>query len=147
MTLMSRLKGQRVMTVAGAEQVGSVRRLVIDPDSARVMALQLDRAAEGRSLLPLDQVKSIGPDALMIDQPDALVEPRAEDVERIDAGTYDMEGKTVYDERGDAIGTLEDVEFDAESGRVTRLHVDGHMVTVDRLVAIGPDAVIVPAPR
>lgn len=145
MTFLSQIKGQRVLTVDDAQQVGSIRRLLVDPGQARVTAVHLEGVSGSDTLLPWPKVKSVGPDALMVETAQLLEEPPEQVRERIDAGYYDLDGRTVYSDAGDSLGQLEDIEFDESSGRVIRLHVPGHALPVPRFVAIGPDAVIVPA--
>jgi len=59
---------------------------------------------------------------------------------------YELNGRPVLTERGDSMGRLEDVEVDEESGRVVGLVVPGRSLPLERFVALGRDAVIVPAP-
>lgn len=144
MTLLSQVRGQRVMTVDDARQVGSVRRLVIDSDSRLVVGAHLDGAQGDATLLPWSSVNALGPDALMIQSAGVLRQPDETVRQLIDGGTFDIEGRAVYSDAGDALGPLEDVEFDERSGTITALHVPGHVLPVARLV-IGPQAIIVPA--
>ena len=147
MRRLSQIKGQRVLTVDDAQQIGSVRRLILDRDRGAVVGAHLEGSLGSTTLLPWDKVKSIGPDALMIDSVSELEEPNREVRDRIEAGHYDLDGKTVYSDQGDSLGTLDDIEFDEQSGRVMRLHVPGHALPLQRFVAVGPDAVIVPGPE
>jgi len=145
--LLSQLEGRRVVTMDDAQQVGTVRRLVVDAATGTVVAAALDGATGPNTLLPWAKVKSIGPDALMIESAQLLEEPDQGARERIEAGVFDLEGKTLYTDHGDSLGSLEDIEFDEQTGRIVRLHVTGHALPLQRFVAVGPDAVIVPGPE
>lgn len=147
MTRLSQIRGQRVLTVDDAQEVGGVRRLILDAERGAVVAAHIEGSVGSTTLLPWEKVKSIGPDALMVESVRELEEPDRGVRDRIEAGYYDLEGRTVYTEQGDALGTLEDIEFDEQSGRVMRLHVPGHALPLQRFVAVGPDAVIVPGPK
>lgn len=144
MKRLSQIRGQRVLTVDDAQQIGGVRRLIVDTESGAVVAAHVEGTVGATTLLPWERVKSIGPDALMVESVRELEEPDRGLRDRIDAGFYDLEGKTVYTDQGDSLGSLEDIEFDEQSGRVLRLHVPGHALPLRRFVAVGPDAVIVP---
>jgi len=146
MTRLSQIKGQRVLTVDDAQQVGGVRRLILDAELGSVAAAHIEGTVGETTMLPWEKVKSIGPDALMVESVRQLEEPDRGLRDRIEAGHYDLEGKIVYTDQGDSLGTLEDIEFDERSGRVLRLHVPGHALPLQRFVAVGPDAVIVTGP-
>jgi sporulation protein YlmC with PRC-barrel domain len=141
----SQVRGQRVLARDDARLVGSVRRLLLDTASVSVSAAQLEGTEGDATILAWNAVVSVGPDALMVESAGVLREPGPDVTERIESGTFDLEGKLVLSDRGDALGQLEDIEFDERSGRVTQLLVPGHRLPLERFVAVGPDAVIVPA--
>lgn len=147
MIRLSQVRGQRVLARADAQLVGSVRRLLVDPAGMKVDAAELEGVSEEATILPWEQVVSVGPDALMVEQAGVLQPPSEDVTERIAGGVYDLEGKKVLTDEGDSLGQLEDVEFDEHSGRITGLRVPGHSLAVNRLVALGRDALIVPAAR
>ncbi len=141
----SQVRGQRVLARDDARLVGSVRRLLLDPASVSVNAAQLEGVDGDATILPWQEVVSVGPDALMVESATVLRPPAEDLAERIERGIFDLEGKLVLSDRGDALGHLEDVEFDEQSGRVTQLRVPGHALPLARFIAVGPDAVIVPS--
>jgi sporulation protein YlmC with PRC-barrel domain len=143
---LSQLVGQRVLAADSGLLLGSVRRLLVEPVGPSVALAQVDGAADGQpSVVEWSAVAGIGPDALMVERADAVRPPAAEHEQRLVQGKLEITGKLVLDESGDALGPLEDLEFDERSGRLLRLHVPGHSVEVDRFIALGPDALIVPA--
>lgn len=143
----SQLRGQRVLARENAQLVGSVRRLLLDQPTVSVSGAQLEGVVGDATILPWSSVAAVGPDALMIEAPDVLQSPTSEIEEDIRRGTFDLEGKQVLSELGDSLGHVEDVEFDERSGRLLRLDVPGHALPLERFVAIGPHAVILPVPR
>jgi uncharacterized protein YrrD len=147
MTRYSQVRGQRVLAREDARMVGSVRRLLLDPASVSVSAAQLEGTEGDATILPWNAVVSVGPDAVMVESAGVLREPGPDVIGHIERGTFDLEGKLVLSDGGDALGQLEDIEFDERSGRVTQLHVPGHSLPLERFVAVGPHAVIVPAQR
>ena len=141
----SQVRGQRVLSQADAQLVGSVRRLLLDPATVAVNAAQLEGVIGDETILPWNAVVAVGPDALMVESADVLRAPDTELGERIERGIYDLEGKQILSDRGDSLGQLEDIDFDETSGRVTHLRVPGHSLPLERFVSIGPQTVIVPA--
>lgn len=146
MIRLSQIKGQRVLSRSSAEQLGSVRRLLLDPQRGVVVGAELEGVVGDKTMLDWNSVASIGPDALMVESPDAVRGPQSEVEQRLATGQLDLTGKQVLDEAGDSLGKLEDIEFDETNGRLASVHVTGHALALDRLVAVGPDAVIVPRP-
>ena len=125
--------------------LGSVRRLLLDPETARIVALELEGAADGRVIVEWPAVTGIGQDAVIVESAEDRRGPLDETEEALIAGQLDLEGKLVLDESGDAVGILEDLAFDEKSGRVSEIHVPGHVLAVDGIVALGSYALIVPA--
>lgn len=145
MILLSQLVGQRVLAADTGALVGSLRRLMLDPAGPTVRMAQVDRADGPLGVMDWSAVTAIGPDAVTIERASAVRPPDGGDEERLIQGKLELTGKLVLDEGGDALGPLEDLEFDERSGRLLRVHVPGHAVDVERIVALGPDALIVPA--
>jgi len=90
-------------------------------------------------------VVAFGEDALMIEHASDRREPLDEVEQAFVAGQYDLPGKLVMDDAGDALGRLQDLAYDEQTGRVTELFVPGHVIAVDRLVALGSYALIIAA--
>ncbi|HUG48658.1 MAG TPA: PRC-barrel domain-containing protein [Candidatus Limnocylindria bacterium] len=141
----SQVRGQRVLAQQDAQLLGSVQRLLLDPASMSVSGAQLEGVVGEATILPWRAVVSVGPDALMVESADVLETPGTELEQRIGEGFFDLEGKQVLNDQGDSLGRLEDIEFDERSGRVTQLQVPGHRLPLQRIVAVGPTAVIIPA--
>lgn len=146
MIRLSQLTGQRVLTRDSAQQIGSIRRLLLDPTAGTVAAAELEGVVGDGTILEWSNVASIGPDAVMVEAADAARGANSEIEQRLAAGELDLAGKLVLDETGDSLGPLEDLEFDETTGRLARIHVPGHALPLDRLLAVGPYAIIVPRP-
>ena len=147
MIRLSQLKGQRVLTQTGAQSMGSIRRLLLDPRASAIVAAELEGVVGTDTILKWPSVASIGRDAVMVESAEAVRGPQTEMEQRLVAGDLDLQGKQVLDEGGDALGPLDDIEFDERSGRLTALVVPGHALPLDRVLAVGPDAIIVPLPN
>lgn len=145
MIRLSQLRGQRVLTRSTAQLVGSIDRLLVDQATASITHAQLDGVAGIATILPWSAVASIGPDAVMVDSAEVLqpLDPGSDSRQLSDG--FVLQGKQVLNELGDSLGPLEDIEFDAASGRIVRLQLPGRSLPLERFVALGPDALIVPA--
>lgn len=146
MIRISKLKGQRVLARSTAQLVGSIAQVLVEPATARVVACRVEGVVGEATVLPWSSVSTIGPDAVMVESAEQLTEPGAKSLGFV-TDLYALNGRPLLTEHGDSIGRLEDVEVDESSGRVVSLLVAGRSILLDRFVALGPDAVIVPAPR
>lgn len=140
----SQLVGQRVLARDNGQLLGSLRRVMLDPEGPSVTAAQLDGGGGGTSIIDWPSVASIGSDAVMVEHAAAAREPHGERERQLLAGRLELDGKLVLTEMGDSLGALQDIEFERDSGLVVRLHVPGEVVAVDRIVAFGPDLLIIP---
>lgn len=146
MIRLSQLKGQRVLVQETAGIVGSVRRLQLDAESARIIAIELEGVTDGRTVVEWPAIASIGRDALIVASAEDRRAPLDEAEQAFVAGQLDLEGKLVLDDAGDSLGRLLDLTFDEKTGRVTELDVAGRVIPIDRVIALGSYALIVPAP-
>jgi sporulation protein YlmC with PRC-barrel domain len=145
MIRLSQLIGQPVVARGGGERLGSVRRVLLEPQRGSVTAAHLT-TPEGRQLiLPWAAVSEVGVDGIFVHGSNVAHPAEGEQEERLVSGELEVLGKSVLTDEGDSLGELEDVELDEQSGRVVRLHVPGQAVTVGRFVSLGPDAVIIAA--
>jgi uncharacterized protein YrrD len=143
---MSQLVGQRVLARDTAQLVGSIRRLHLEAASARIVSLELEGISDRHNIVEWPAVVGIGRDAVIIGTSSDRREPLDASEQAFSSGEFDLPGKLVLQESGDAVGKLEDVFFDEKTGRVAELVVPGHLIPVERIVALGSYALIVPAP-
>lgn len=135
-------KGHKVVDASRAETVGRVRSLLVDPRSRSVVALRLKKTDHG-DLLRWSRLSAFGHDAVTIADTSALVE-KDEELEPFGGKRRRLLKKRVLSTRGDELGTVRDVEFDAETGRLTTILLrEGEDVSADRLVGVGSYAVVV----
>jgi len=143
---LSELRHRDVLDISSATTVGRVQGLVIDFTEQQVSALTIDKASIEASVLPWDQVKSIGPDAVTIDGSTGLRAPSGPAEERVGAKTDEPIGKRVLTEFGDQIGTVDDVVIDDRSGTFRGLIVDGRPLDAQLVMGIGDHAAVVRQP-
>lgn len=137
-------RGTKVVNLADAETVGTVDGYVIDPARHAIVALRLGKVGDDRRFLSWTALQAFGPDAVTVGGTDRL-RPVADDLEKR-AASKDLQvvGKLVLSQSGNALGKVEDVEFDPESGAiVTFLLDDASAVSGDRLLGVGSYAVVV----
>jgi sporulation protein YlmC with PRC-barrel domain len=143
---LSQVMGRRVMARDNAQVVGTIRRLQLDVATARIVGIEIDGALDRDTIVEWPAVVAVGDDALMIDNASDRRAPLDEAEQAFVAGEFDLEGKLVMHDTGDALGRLEDLAYDEKTGRVTELFVAGYVVPVERMVALGSYALIIAAP-
>jgi uncharacterized protein YrrD len=150
------LQGLAIVDVSGGRKLGSVGDLVVSPENGRIVALTVSAGMFGGadSWVAAEDVRAIGADAVTVE---------AENVARPDAemphgtraardASRALIGKKVVTEHGTLLGAISDYFFDETAMRVTGLTIGGGLlstedgVAADRIVSVGPDAVIVTDP-
>ena len=137
--------GRPVVARDTAETVGDVQGAVVDVPSRRIVALQVGKGRKAR-LVDWASLSGVGPDAVVVLSESALRGPAGEREEGFVKGGLPLLGARVLTDRGDVIGSLDDVEFDEESGSVDTLVAGEHQLAGTDLRAIGSYAVVVAGP-
>ncbi len=168
MTTFGEAIGRAVISRETAEQVGVVRRLLVDPASGRIPLLavaDLPRPivtpmaagpagaglmvdvddGEVPVLLDWADVVGFGPDAVLIPSAAAIRPVRTDGERQFAAGFADLTGRRLLTADGTLLGQVSDVEFDETAGTLIGLLAGDVRIPVDRLVAVGPYAVIIAA--
>ncbi len=147
----SGLKNRPIVSLNGGVKVGDVSDLTLDSTNVQLSAILLT-GHEGNSVVPYPAVRHIGPDAVTIDD-SRIVQAPANHGGIEERRTSSLNGLAVLDEKGTVIGSVDDLEFDEESGRVTALliHHGGVMgiggshqkIAASAIRGIGPEMVTV----
>lgn len=140
---LSELHGRPVLDVDTATTLGEIDGVVIDSTEGRITAFTVTKAEEGRTILPWDGVKSVGPDAVTVEGSGSLRPADGVYEAGVVDGTYQATGKKVLTADGDALGEVDDVLLDPDSGAFVALLVDGQELPASRVVAVGDFAAIV----
>ena len=148
----STLKDMPVMSMADGAKVGTVRDFLFDTAKLQVVALVLTSAG-GEAILPLETVRSIGDDAIMVEHATATQGPTGQAPLVGLPGLDDLLSLQVVNSAGTHLGQVRGVEIDPVGGRLVSLTVHrggllgvgGTSVTVaaTAIRAIGPKAVTV----
>lgn len=120
------LVGRRVVTLAG-DSNHEVQDLFLDPvDRRRIDAIGLREpgllGGRHQSLLGIEAVRAIGPDAVMVDPDAAHAQP---DDQRLGARDT-LEGLRVLTDGGTALGTIADAVIETHEGQVRLVAVELH---------------------
>lgn len=141
--LFSQARKRDVVSTSTATRIARVDGFVVLPDPARVVLLRLGKVSGGGTLLAWEDVQGFGPDAVTVAS-EAAVRPARDALEqRAEDRELEILGKRVLTERGTELGTITDVDFDAESGTVTSLITKTDTLPGGRLIGLGGYAVVV----
>lgn len=132
-----------VMATSTATKVGRVKDLVVDATGGRVVALRIAKSDAGE-YVHWEDLSGVGPDAVVVPDLAVLGEARDRAAELLDK-RFRLKGKRILSDRGDEVGTVEDVEFDQETGQLTSFITDDAPVAADRAVGLGGYALVVRA--
>lgn len=139
-----RAVGRKVVSRSSAGDVGAVSHFLVDAEDRRIAAIVVGRGKKAR-LVDWADVTGFGPDAVMVGD-EAALRPPLDDRERAAAdGKLEMVGKRTLTERGNELGTVDDVTFDPGSGAVEALQIRDREVPAGSLLGSGPYAVVLDA--
>lgn len=130
----SEAKGHQVVSTTDAATLGRVDLMLVDPATARVVAVTLTKTSGGRDILRWEDISSWGPDAVTVASADPLTDK---------AGGVDVLGARMLEETGDELGRTTDFEFDPADGSVQTLFAEDAEIRGDRMLALGSYALIV----
>ena len=147
----SGIVGLAVLSLSGGKRIGRVRDVVFRPDGG-VTGFVV--AADGGGLfLPAAHVRSVGEDALTVEEEGMLIPEREAPSGEGEYPSRSLHGRPVVREAGEALGKVADVGMDTDALRVTALlTTDGLLdsllrhrkaVPIDAVRAIGEHSVIV----
>ena len=136
--------GRKVVSRASARDLGVVDHLLVLADQRRITAVIVGRGHKAR-LVDWAALSGFGPDAVMVADEGAL-RPAADDRERAAAdGKLGLVGKRVLTDRGNELGTLDDVTFDPGTGFVEMLRIGSREIPAGSLLGSGRYAVVLEA--
>jgi len=134
--------GRKLIGRDEAEELGTVDHLLLDIERGRIAALVVGRGRKAR-LVDWAEVRSFGPDAVIVPGADALRAPDGEREQAAAAGDLDVTGKRVLSTSGTDLGVVSDVTFDPADGCLDVLHVGQDTVPAGALRGIGSYAAVV----
>jgi sporulation protein YlmC with PRC-barrel domain len=139
-----RATGRKVISRASARALGAVDDLLVDAEQRRIAAVIVGRGRKAQ-LVDWSKLSGFGPDAVMVSDEGAL-RPPFDDRERAAAdGKLGLVGKRTLTERGNEVGTLDDITFDPETGILEILRIGDREIPAGSLLGGGPYAVVLDA--
>jgi uncharacterized protein YrrD len=152
------LLGLNIVSQLEGKQLGSVRDVIFDEQSHKLVALLLsDRELFGMidaTVIPWTQVREIGPNAIMVPSEEVVLKAHADPVI---AESFDqkrkLDGKKITTVRGEDLGTVSDLYLD-DNGRIQGFEVSGGLysdamsgkrymeIPID--ITVGEDRILVP---
>ena len=135
--------GRKVISRSSAEELGPLTHLVVDVPGRRVSRLVVGKGRKAR-VVDWGRVSGFGPDAVILDGDDALRAP-ADGERGLVRGDLDMVGRRALSERGNEVGTIDDVIFDPASGEILTVVVGAREHPASALLGAGSYAVVLSA--
>lgn len=149
--------GRPIIAISTGEKIETVHDVIFDHQANQVLGLLVDEGGwfSAAKAVPFVQVRSIGEDAIMVADPDAVTTTREDGrlKEALDSKTS-LIGLTLLTTDGQNLGRIADVFFDEQTGRVEGYEATGGLfadlssgrtfVPVPESVQIGADTAIVP---
>lgn len=140
----SQARGHKVVDTSSAETVGAVSGFLVEPSSHSIAALRVKKADAG-DVIRWRDITAFGSEAVTVPRASVVTDTDAE-LEALGDKARELVKKRVLTSAGDELGSVEDVDFDPDSGTLTALLLDGaEDVAADRLIGVGSYAVVVRA--
>jgi sporulation protein YlmC with PRC-barrel domain len=116
------LAGRAVIDIDAAERLGTIDKLILDPDGRRVAGFVVVSGSgfpgnKEHMTVPASAIRAIGPDAVTVHQQTAVAGADMGRLETLPRGS-DLIGRKVVSEEGRFLGKVSDVLIDRESGRI-----------------------------
>jgi uncharacterized protein YrrD len=140
MMRLSELQGRWVMAAGTAVTVGHVIGAVIDPQGRALAALRVKGAPAG-DILPWAEISGLGPDAIMVNDSEAVQQPSGR-IAELTGKYHEFLGKRLLSDDGEDLGKVTDLAFD-DDGTVVEIHSSDGSLRGATLVGCGSYAVIV----
>lgn len=139
--LFSEASGRKVVSTSTAETLGQIADFVIDPQTRSLVALTVKKTDHGDTLL-WSRITAFGSDAVTVPAAEAIFD--ADDaVAALSGKDHHPIGKRVLTTAGEDLGSVADVDFDPENGRLITLTLATGGIAAERLIAIGSYAAVV----
>src|SRR3712207_3050582 len=146
--------GQSVLSYADGVRIHSVKDLLISGENDSIIALLVDEGGllNDSRVVPIENVIRFGRDAVVVASVDSVVRASADrDVNAILHRKDTLLGKKVVTNEGQAYGSISDMYFNEETGRIEGFEVSGGVLgdmargtsflPVTDIERLGPDVI------
>jgi sporulation protein YlmC with PRC-barrel domain len=137
--------GRKVVSRTSAEELGEVAHIVVDVKRMRVASLVVGKGRKAH-LVAWEDVSGFGPDAVMVANESALLEPRDDHERAATTGKLELIGKRALSDTGTDLGPISDITFDPETGTLETLVLGDREEPAASLLGAGSFAAIIQAP-
>ena len=145
MTTFSEALGLPVVAKATAVRIGEIKGFVIDEHEPNIRALHIGGTKRAPELIAWNAITAFGADAIVIGEDGEVHAPHDEREHRTAAGDTALLHKLALTELGDELGTVDDAEFDPETGSVNTFRIGDDEIPATRYLGIGSYALIISA--
>lgn len=153
MRRMKELRGLAIVDISQGQRIGSADEVVISPATGRLLGFVMKGLGflwPRERVVEIGDVRSIGPNVITVDDASVAHSVRSAPGELQEArrGGRALLGKRVVTLDGRVIGTVSDCMINERRARVSGLLLGSgpfgtkDMVAADRIVSIGPDAIV-----
>jgi uncharacterized protein YrrD len=134
--------GRKVVSRASAQELGTVKHLLVDDQQRRVASVVIGRGKKAQ-FVDWAQLIGFGPDAVMVADETSLRLPADFRESAAAEGKLELVGKRTLSESGNELGTIDDVTFDADSGALEDLVIGDRRLPAGSLLGSGSYAAVV----
>lgn len=149
--------GITVIAIDSGTKIGKVEDIIFDFEGNHLLGILLEDSGLSHTgrVVPYSRVRGIGPDAVMVEGEDALMDAeKDEHISRVLGQKIRIKGKEVYTMDGKDLGKITDIQFDEKTGRIEGYEVSGGIfadaysgrpfIPAPKTIKIGKDVCLVP---
>jgi uncharacterized protein YrrD len=121
--------GQELISLTDGHRIAPVKDVILDSHQEHVAALVVQEAGlmSGARIVPIDEVRSYGRDAIVIEGDATVVDAGGRpDIEVADGPS--LAGMRVYTNTGEQVGSIADVYFEEDDGRIVGFEISAGAV-------------------
>lgn len=152
---LSQLKGMPVVSVQGADKLGTVDEVLFERQAEQITALRVNMTGlfAGHRFIAWKNVKSVGDSAVTVADSSALQQEDELPAKGQNPSLRSVVGTKVITENGSEAGSVTDVDLDSASGSVTgyvlstslldKIQNKQHLIPVSWVLTIGDNLIVV----
>jgi sporulation protein YlmC with PRC-barrel domain len=133
--------GRKVVSRASAEHLGTISHLIVDAQQHHIASVVIGKGKKAQ-LVDWAQLSGFGPDAVVVVDDGALRTPIGDRERAAADGQLDLVGKRALTDRGNRLGTVDDVIFDPDSGDLDHFLVGERQLPPGSLLGYGSFAAV-----
>lgn len=140
------MASQAVIALDTAEDIGDVKHFVVSRDASRIERLHIDGRKKNALFAEWEDLESFGADKVVVKL--ASSASPSDDDRDLDqaAGSIEILDVRVLDTAGFEQGSVDDVDFDSDTGTIVSItSSNGEVIPADRVRSLGSYAIIIDA--